>query len=416
MSRRKLMPTGKPKVIAAVNQSIVLDLIRNESPISRAEIARKTRLSRPTVSKIVDGLIAKGLVYEIGQGATEGRSGRRPIVLQYNSRAGFVAGADLGAEKVVVAVADLQGNIISEVRRDRDPKSGGNHLLRSLMDAFREALAQGEIDRKKLRGIAIGVPGVTDAEKGVVILSRDFGQENLPLGRIFAEEFGLMTFVENDVNLAALGEARWGVGRKYKDIAYIRAGRGIGAGIIINRHLHRGSRGLAGEIGYMGVAEGCLQYRKQGLTSVGYLESIASISAVITNMIAEAERDETALVRELTNGNPELIAMGTVFKAAEEGNDTARRLLDRAITYLGIGVANLISVLDPEIVVIGGEISLGGEKVLERLRSVVDSLTFMSPPIMFSNLGENAVIMGGISRILDYVHTGPSIMLAASRK
>lgn len=230
----------------AINRSAILEIIRRESPISRSAIAERLDVSLPTVMRIVDELVEEGFVRLHGD--TEWSGGRRRSLLEFNADGYVVLGIDLGGTKMYGAISDLGGNILDEVSTDRygpSAEANYNHLV-TLIDTM---LASPSLHERRVRGVGVGVPGVTLHKDGIVKWAYPLKWKDFPLKARLAERYSLPVTVDNDVNLAALGELWFGVGQNTQNMVLVALSTGIGSGIIIDGALYRGASEASGEIG-----------------------------------------------------------------------------------------------------------------------------------------------------------------------
>ena len=230
-----------------INRSAILETIRRESPISRSTIARRLDVSLPTVMRIVNQLAEEGLVHSHGD--SEWSGGRRRALLEFNGDGFVVLGVDLGGTKMYGAISNLCGEIIDELDIGRHGTTGEDSYDR-LVTLIDTLLASPKLEGRKVRGIGVGAPGITRHKEGIVKWAYTLNWQDFPLKARLSERYGLPIIVDNDVNLAALGELWFGAGQNTQNMILVAIGTGIGAGIIINRALYRGSRESSGEIGH----------------------------------------------------------------------------------------------------------------------------------------------------------------------
>jgi predicted NBD/HSP70 family sugar kinase len=370
----------------AQNSSLLLKVIWRERHISRADIARVTGLSPSTVSAIVAGLQQAGLVRETGAGLSRG--GRRPTMIGFCDDVFALVGVEIGASHVTVVVTDLRADVrasrfgLYPVRTDPD---GALAMVRTFVD---DSLHELGIARRQVIGIGVGVPTPVRPDTPgrlpplIVPAWRDHD-----VHEILSRAYGLPVFVENDANLGALAEQWWGAGKDGKDLTYIKIGTSIGSGHIINGELYRGAGGTAGEIGHLpmdpagprcpcGLA-GCLG------TFIG--------SEVL---VARAKGEVGVPVENV----------GDLVRAARDGDAGARRIVGDVGAHLGVAVASLMNVLNPAVVVLGGEITGVAELLLDPVRAAVRdrslASTFEGTGIITSNLGDKAIAVGGATMVL----------------
>lgn len=341
-----------------VNRQRLLEAVRRSGPISRADLAKATRLSPPTVSALVEDLLHEvGLMQEVGIGTSKG--GRPPILLQFNGEFGYLAGVDVGARVLRVALADLQGQVMSQYEVPTDP-AGGGAIVDQICAAVDEVFARSGRDRSKLYAVGVGAPGMTNVHTGRVICAVNLpGWVDLPLRDLLEQRLEAPVRVDNDANMAALGERWQGSARRVNDFVFLALGAGVGAGVVIGGRLHRGHHWYAGEISHMN-----LDFRQwqEDFGARGYLESHVGAAAV-----------------------------GNVCAA----------VIDQRAVYLGTALANIVAVLDPALIVFGGDPGYGGEQLIEPVRRVVSRIVPNLPAIKMSSLGDDAQLVGAVYSALE---------------
>ncbi len=380
---------GAARLIRRINRSAILELLREGRPLSRSEIARKLSLSLPTVMRIVDELTAEQLIQDGGVSATRGRPSQ---LVEFNGNAFGVVGVDLGGTKMSGMVADIAGNIqhtLYRTHQSTKTELNGDYL-EGLTQFIQELLDAPRPNGQRIRGIGIGAPGVTLAPEGIVTWAPSLGWRDLPLQQILTERFQLPVIVENDVNLAALGEWGFGVGKKCQNMITIAIGTGIGAGIIINGEIYRGHNQAAGEVGYMlpSVAFLGKQYEQ-----FGALESLASGTGIVDRARQLVGGDNGAKLNSLTTRE--------VFQLAEAGVPWAVQVVDETVDYLTLAIANISAILDPELVILGGGVTGSAGMLLQPITEKLKGLIPMPPRIAISTLGRHAAVMGAITQVIN---------------
>ena len=336
---------------------------------TQAELARVTGLAPATVSNIVRELAGAGLV------DTEAGSGRRGSSVQLARGAGIVAGVDFGHSHVAVAVGDLAGRLLAEERLDLQATTDHHQALATASDM----LARMSVGMGDLRHVGLGLPAPVNEE--VIRSSAIFpGWEGVNARAAGEETFRAPVHVENDANLGALAEHRRGVGRGHSSSVFVKISSGVGAGIIIGNELFHGAGGSAGEIGHLTLDE---QGPLCRCGSRGCLEAYTS-TVNLTAMLA---------------GQLPGLSLDDIFSAAREGNVSAQRALEDAGLHLGWGLASIVNLLNPELVVVGGEMARAGELLLESARiglrrHALDSVALT--PVLASELGERASLVGAV--------------------
>jgi predicted NBD/HSP70 family sugar kinase len=370
------------RLIRRHNGKRILDAVRHHGPISRMTLARRAKLSAPTVCALVDDLLVRrGLLRSVGKGASSG--GRPPLMVDFNAEFGYVAGVDIGSRSLRFALADLRGRVVQR-HEQQTPKTSRDAILAAVKSGIRELFDRAALDPAKLLAIGAGAPGMTDMTSGRVINAVNLkGWTDVPLRTILEDEFSLPVSVDNDVNMAALGEQWAGCARDCPNFVFIALGAGVGAGIVIDGKLYRGSRWYAGEISHMN-----LDHRRWNVDygDTGYLESLTGAEA-----IAQAGQ---RLKRRGLMASPDSAAR--VFEAARSGDARAGKIVQQVAVYLGTAVANITAVLDPTLVVFGGGISHVGEQLLVPLRAVVARIIPNTPDIRLTAVGDDAQLFGSL--------------------
>jgi glucokinase len=392
-----MVSSGKPALLHQINQSAILDRIRSQGPLSRIDLARQLHLSQASVTRIVQKLLEDNLVIEVAQGASP--LGRKPILLQFNYQASRIIGIDLGGTKIAGALADLEGNLIEQ--RHIPAKADARHstldklltVVAELVDAARPRGAPGKRD---VRGIGIGVPGVV-REDGAVVFAPAFDWRNLLLAQIVREKFGIPTFVENDANLSALGEYWFGAGKGQRNLMCVMVGTGIGAGLIVDGQLYRGRTFSAGEIGYITTDQSQLGQRYDRF---GPLEMQASGLAIADRARAALAGERQGVMPNLVKGKLTALTAKQVCEAARRGDTTARRIVAEAIDALAMALNNVISLFDPDIVILNGGVMRSADLFLEPIRQRLQGVIPDLPPIVVSSLGGHAIVKGAIAHAI----------------
>jgi len=364
-----------------INRSAILEIIRRESPIARTTIAKRLGISLPTVMRIVDQLVEEGFVQPHGE--TEWSGGRRRPLLEFNSHGNVVLGVDMGGTKLYGALSEISGRIIAEDEVDRKGAEGEDcyRLLTKLID---DLLDCPEVRGRRVRGIGVGAPGITHHREGIVKWAYALNWKDFPLKTRLNKRYKLPITVDNDVNLAALGELWFGAGQDAQNMVLITLGAGIGAGIIVDGTLYRGSSEASGEIGHMISGR---EYLGKSYVDFGVLESVASA----TGMLSRIPKNTTAA------GNPSIEA---IFEADRHKQAWARGVLDEATDALAIAIANLAVLLDPELIVLGGPLTPYAGSMLDAISKRMQGTIPSVPKLVVSNLGLRATVMGAIVTVL----------------
>ncbi|MEJ2558210.1 MAG: ROK family transcriptional regulator [Anaerolineae bacterium] len=401
MSKRK-EPALAPNLMRELNKSLVLKVIREERPISRAEIAKRTRLSRSTVSAIVDKLLESEFIRE--QGVGKSRGGRRPILLDFNPRAGFVVGLDIGAAHLLAVVADLQATLLVTLEEPFSIEVGPEKGLAQAVQIVETALEKANVLRPRVLGVGVAVPGPVDYAAGMVVSPPIMpGWDRVPIRDRLQGTLGLPVYLDNDANLGALGEYAYGAGKNVSNLAYIKIGTGIGCGLIVDGRIYRGQRGYAGEIGHLTIDENGPPCR---CGSFGCLESMASAEAIVRRAeMAMQAGQQTSLSqhRRLTATD--------IARAARERDALSQQLFEEAGRHIGVALAGLINLFNPGRVIIGVGADETSELLLDPVQRTVGARamagSLADTRIVPAQLRRETVAAGAVALVLEQTFRNP---------
>ncbi|RMF46013.1 MAG: ROK family transcriptional regulator [Anaerolineae bacterium] len=388
-----------------LNKHMVLDHIRfARQGFTRVALARELGLSRAAVSTIVNELIARGLVREAERVSTTG--GRPPIRLEINPECGYVVGVDIGVTHVTLVLADFAGRALSERREPLSIDDGPKDCLRQVDVHLKALLESVSLPMEQIAALTVGVPGPVSADDGTVIAPPVMpGWERYPIVQTLQDRWARPVLLANDADLGALGEWVYGAGRDTTHLAFVKVGSGVGAGFIFNGEIYRGTSGLAGEIGHITLI-------KDGPLCTcgnrGCLEALAGGRAIARQAQDAVRR---GLPTRLEHIRPvEGITARDVAIAAQMGDLLAQQIVQDAGHYLGIAIANIINLLNPDAVVIGGGVAQMGDLLLEPIRHTVRERSLGGPinavRIVSAVLGMRSSAMGAVTYALTYaLHT-----------
>ena len=385
--------------MAQMNRSMVFDLIRRKGPISRAEIARTIGLSIPTVMKITEEFSHKQFVQDVGKGESSG--GKRPELLELVPDSKYIIGVGVGRSKTNVLMMNLAGEVfireIMETGGTAVPEVWISRLIQVIENVIRES----GLSRKQILGMGIGMPGILDEKSGKVLFSPDFKWENVDMLTPVRERFKMDITIENANRALAMGEYYFGAGVDSRNFLVVNLGHGIGSAIMREGEFYRGSSGSSGEIGHIILEK---NGPKCNCGNLGCLEAIASGNAIARDAkIAVLEGNATKIM-ELVNEDINRIEAKTVFEAARLGDRLAIQITERAMQYIGIGLANYINLLDPDLIILFGGLTNAGDiflkKVKEVLRERQMKFAGRQVKLVISQMGENGTAVGSASLVL----------------
>lgn len=393
---------GSPSLMRQLNLASVLKVVRTQGPIPRPELARVTGLSMPTVKQLVEVLAARGYVEEIDPPADAElprRPGPRARLISFRATLGYVLAVDVGAYNTVAKLADLSGSVVSSARSVHLEPADRDAALAAIRSSANSLLAESGVQCSDVRAVVIGTPGVVDPQTGAISLAPQITNwDGVDLGAELSGMFGCPVAVENEAHLSLIAEQWIGAARSYLNVVYIQLGIGIGAAILIDGHLYRGGSGAAGEIAYL-VTDGDVDEPRD--SAAGPFEWFAGGDAFRRRGAMAAIGDRGALLLSMAGGDPEAVTAQIVFDAAATGDAAASEIATTILARLGREVANVASILDPDLILLGGGIANAGESVLTPIRDAVTRFTPRPPVVQLSDLGGDGTVLGAIRRAID---------------
>jgi glucokinase-like ROK family protein len=357
------------------NLRAILRSLLYDGPLSRIQLAKKTALSATTITNLVDGLIEKKIVSEyVEEIPSEPRGvGRPQSRLCLNGKSRFAIGVQMRVGVYRVALVDLLGQVVDYIEAGFASSTPARSVIEEIAHAIEEILLRHHIDRNIILGIGVGAAGLVNYATGVNILSTNLGWENIPIRDWLIERLNLPVVVDNNVKAMALAEAYFGSGRNASSLVFIYGRAGVGSGIVVGNRLLRGADLGAGEIGHMIIiAEGGKKCR---CGQSGCLETLVSEPALIQQAqeLCQAHPDSLmAQYLRIDPGQP----LDQVFKAAREGDPFAKEMIECSARYLGIALANIVNLLNPEMIVLGGLYHQGRDLILPIARETLENTAF----------------------------------------
>ena len=353
------------QMVKDVNKSLILEIIERKYNISRADIARESGLSSTTVSSLIEELEREELVKELGHSYT--RRGRRPVLYQINHESRYIVAADVGSNVLTVLVTDLKFNIIKETQTNIEDQIG-QELVRTLYQTINEGIINSGVDRSRIIGVGVASPGLVDHQSGTVMKSVNLQWEAIPLKGILEHELELPVYVENMNHSAAVGEFERGLNSKASRFLYLNIGRGVGASIILNGEILWGSGVGAGELGHFIMdrnGERC------SCGARGCLETLVSARVILKKARRCATQYPESLLNKIVKNDIEAITLETVAQAARQNDPPVVNLLMETGEWIGIAVAGMINLLNPDVIMFGGRvINIAGEMLLNIIQNV----------------------------------------------
>ena len=392
--------TADQESVRRINKSIVLNTIRVRAPISRAEVANLTGLNRSTVSNIVNVLIEEGLVWE--NELQDSKGGRPAISLSLRPDGGAVIGVEIGVDFISVLLTDFVAGTLWQQRISTNPEKSQIEIINQTEQFIDQAMAIANEQRLTTLGIGVGLPGLVDVRQGVLIFAPNLKWRDVPLRLMWNQRFHLPIYVENEANLAALGEYYFGVASGVENIVYLSSGIGLGGGIIIGGNLFRGGRGFAGEIGHI---QRSTDGELCGCGRIGCWETQVGPRAVLRRVRQALQDAPDQEIQAQCQGDLNSLTFEQVVCFANEGDPICRQALEEVGVHLGEGIADLANIFNPELIVIGGALSTAREILLPVIDKIVfsDALSASTDymRIGFSEHGADACVFGAVAIVLD---------------
>ena len=381
------------------NQKFIIDTLIERGATSRADLAKLLKLSAPSVSNNINQLLQKKLLLEIGEGDSAG--GRRPILLDFNYRYGYIIGVDLSGQDLKIALSNLKPEIIELRQIDiANPKSG-QAILDIIIENILAIFAEHQLGLKQLLTIVVGFPGVVNEATGRMILLPlwvyAWGEINLQ--EELQKKFKAKVIIKNDINLAALGESRYGLGREFRNLVYVSIDMGVGAGLIMDHQLYEGSRFAAGEIGYLASEVADLEFNHE---SFGPLESRVGLPGLLDKVQNDLRAGCASRINDLIQGDPERVDLRVIKAAVSLEDPYILGEMERIQHQLGITLTNIGILLDLELLILGGQLTRLGYDFLKPLNEMAGKLAPLGVKVAYSSL-EQPVLYGAFAAGLEYV-------------
>src|SRR5699024_10684606 len=398
------MRRGTFQWMKSVNKTIVLNKIRMDAPISRAQIAKETELTPPTVSSIVKDLIGQGLIIERKSGHSSG--GRKPTMLRIREQAFYIIGMDAGPDNVVCIVSDLGGNGVERLSRPLHLPTTENAFLDVLKDCIATIIKAAKLEPEHTLGIGVAMHGVVDVETGTSLFAPNLQLNDIPIKESLKEAFDLEVIVENDARAMALGEAWFGNHEDSSSMLAVNFGRGVGAGMIVNGELYHGAQDLAGEVGHMTIDmngavctcgnRGCLQTFATG-------EAIGRRAALADGKTAQVASEPYGAAADLESAHTDgdVLTGEMVYERALSGESYYVNVLEETGDIIGIALTNLIHVMNPAKIVFGGGVMNSKQYLIPRIQKMIEKRALTSDAkqtnIAVTELGDDATLLGAVS-------------------
>lgn len=400
------MQTAKHDLMRNTNTLCVLTCLLNHGPVTKREIQEKTGLSWGAVSNITGELLNKGVI--VDSKSPDSSAGRTPSLLDIHPSRNLILGLDINTEGITAVLTDLKCRTLKRIRQEVK-ESGQEQIIRQVKQMASELMKEPDINREQMMGIGIAMQGAVDVERGVSVFSPHFPEwKDVPVKSILEEEFHLPVYLEHDPNCMALSERWLGKAKRVDDLLFIRLSMGIGMSILIHGEVYRGADGCAGEFGHIIMNPGG---PRCSCGNFGCLETYASGSHLLQHAIEAVKLGRSPGLAALA-ANAEL-NLELVAEAARRGDEHMKNLFEEAGIYLGIGIANLLNIFNPGMIVIGGELVRYQDLILEKAREMVCRQAWKGSRVnlVVSELGSDAAAVGAAAVFIEKILKGELLHL-----
>lgn len=384
----------------------ILELLRKRGPISRPEISKEIGINVVTISNYIDDFIKHNLVFEKELDISEG--GRRPVLLDLNPQGGYIIGVGLNLMNMVGILVDLKGNIITKTQIAKPLKPSVKDITESLLQIIREIFRRSKEYAANIKGVGVGIAGLVNKEDGSIHWPQKmdhyytYASVDLPLKNLIEREFNVPTLIENDATSACFGEYWLGIESGIRNLIYMFSG--VGCGLLINGQIYRGAQGYAGEVSIY-------NYKEQDAFSCApgdpcFIKRWEMDMGILDEVKDRLSKDKEAAAKffKLTSSNIDNVDLKSVFIAARTQDPVVLAALDNAAKRLGVKIAQMVNLLNPEMVIIGGGLEEAGEGFLNKVTATVKEWAFREESenlkIVYSQLRENAVALGAASLVM----------------
>jgi len=403
------MATGPAdqNLVKRLNSALILDHLLASSPQSRANLAQLTGLNRSTISSLVSDLIEMGLIREIGLEEADSR-GRPGMLLELNPGGGCIVGMEINVGYISVILTDFTAHTLWRRHIETAPGTSQGDILALAEELIVAALRAGTAHQLQPLGLGLGVPGLVDANLGTLKFAPNLNWHHVSFRDLWGQKFGIPLYIENAGNAAALGEYYFGVAKGCNHFLHLATGVGMSGGLMLDGQLYRGAGGFAGEVGHLIVESGgelCSCGRR------GCWETLVGPRAVIRGVQYALENGAPSIIPDLVGGNLDRITMQIVVNAANQGDQLAQGILADIALHLGTGIANLINIFNPELIVLGGTLTLAGDYLLPTISNIIAAEALGEPARMvalaLSSQGTDACVKGAVALVIDGIVREP---------
>ena len=395
--------------VRELNLSSVIKRLHDKGTLSRAQLALLTGLNKSTVSNLVEELFQRGLIRETG--INSNGTGRPATLLEINPLAGGIIGLELGVDFVTVLLTDFVGSVLWRRQCTVDPTEGEEPTIALTLDLIDEAIKDCKERKLRVLGLGVSTPGTVDLKEKILVFAPNLHWRNIPLGRIYSDHVRLPVFIDNDGNAAAVGEHLFGMARQVRNFIFVFAGVGIGGGLFLNNELYRGNNGFAGEIGHSPLVWNPASRTPCHCGNRGCWETNANQYSIIRRAEACLEVKRSTIISHLMEQKKAPLSISLIKEAADGGDQVARDILTETGEVMGLGIASLVNIFNPEKVILGGPLIIVGDYLLPAIKLSVRKHALPEiadqVDIILSSFRADASVVGAIALVVNNILMKP---------
>ncbi|MDM8530346.1 ROK family protein [Anaerolineales bacterium HSG25] len=400
--------TGDQALVREINLSTILRCLQSAEGYSRARLATLTGLNKTTVSSLAEELLNRNLIHETRQDSSG--TGRPATLLEMNPEAGHIIGLELGVDFVSVILTNFVGKILWKQLKNIDPETPQEAIIGYTLHLIDKARTANLDTGIRLLGVGVTLPGMVDVETGTLLFSPNLRWRDIALYEIFHNHTGLPVYIDNDANAAAIGEHLFGVAQGVQHFIFLSMGVGIGSGLFLNGQLYRGGFGIAGEIGHTNLMADSNRPCRCGKR--GCWETSCNQYALIERARALLDVGHDSLLPKLMLEQNSRLTVSLIAQAAEQNDEVALEALADIAAPIGMGISNLVNIFNPDMVVLGGMLSLAGKHLLPTIKKNVNEYTLVEMRqtlnIVQSDFGPTANVVGAIALVVNAILNHPN--------
>lgn len=381
-------------------KNAIIEYLYRLGPTSNPEIARLTKMSSPTITKLLQELIDLGIVMDMGIGESIG--GRKPNLYGINPNARYIIGVDVDCRMVKIGIFNLDNHAVSDIITYFGNVKDKNLMFTELFRRLDLLLEESQLDKKKFLGIGVSIPGLINSKTGQTYL--DVRVNDFTLAELFEDHYQLPTIIDSDSRVMAIGEQAFGFAKNKKDVLCLNICDGVGLGMILNGIVYRGKSGLAGEFGHINVVKDgnlctCGKY--------GCLETVASGGALIEQAQQGIKKGQESLIKELVHGDLEEIHVSDIIEAVNKGDLFAIEIINKLGHFLGEALASLVHIFNPEMIIIGGKVALAEDYLINPIQNTLNKYTIShikkDTEVVTSLLQDKVKLLGSVAMVMNQV-------------